>query len=479
MKAHQFMQYINGELLEGSGHEVDVICPGNEEKVASVYMASGDQAQQALEAAQEAFPIWSKMPLEERGEWIIKLQKEIIKEKETLLQLLMAETGKLRVDAMDEINNLINCFTFCLETAKGYYDETIRDTSGSCFNLVVREPLGVVVGYLAWNFPLHNLSAKIGPVLASGCTAVLKPATKTPISTLYVGELMHRIGFPRGVINFVSGAASEISSVLTESKIPAMICLIGSSAAGRKLVRDSATSIKRFSLELGGNAPFIVTPNANLDEAVDRCVGSQRYVASQNCTGVQRVIVHESVYDAFIKKVLEQASDVRCGTGDEENCNMGPMITKSSVERMQELVDDAVAKGGKVLAGGRKPENKKKGYYYLPTFIAETTKEMRIFREEIFGPIAAIMTYKTMEEAIELANDTEYGLTAYVWSHNADEITKYARALRFGTVSINGGCDGVHMPHGGIKESGVGKDGGRWAMEEYYYYKGIRLRMQL
>lgn len=476
---HQFMQYINGSLVQGEGHEVTVICPGDETEICKLPTASRAQAQAALEAAQSAFPVWSKMPLEERGEWILKLQKEIISEQETLLHLLMKETGKLRVDAMDEIHNLINCFTFCLETAKGYYDETIRDTSGSCFNLVVREPLGVVVGYLAWNFPLHNLSAKIGPILASGCTAVLKPATKTPLSTLYVGELMERIGFPSGVINFVAGSAGEISSTLTESTIPAMLCLIGSSAAGRKVIRDSATSIKRFSLELGGNAPFIVTPNACLDEAADRCVNSQRYVASQNCTGVQRVIVHEDVYEAFLAKVLERGQDVRCGTGDEENCNMGPMITRAVVDRMQALVDDAVAKGGKVLLGGCRPPEKDKGYYYLPTFITGVTQDMRIFREEIFGPIAAIMTYRTEEEAIALANDTEYGLTAYLWSHNADEICRYSRALRFGTVSVNGGCDGVHMPHGGIKESGVGKDGGRWAMEEYYYYKGIRLKMAL
>lgn len=479
MEKHNFRQYINGKLVQGKGKEIDVICPGNNEIAGYLKTADAAQAVEALEAAEKAFPSWSRMSVDERGEWMLKLQNEIIKEQETLLQLLMLETGKLRIDAQDEINNLINCFTFCLETAKGYYDETIRDQSGSCFNLMVREPLGVVVGYLAWNFPLHNVSAKIGPILASGCTAVLKPATKTPLSTLYVGELMERIGFPAGVVNIVAGSASELGAVLTESKIPAMISLIGSSEAGRKLIRDSATSVKRFSLELGGNAPFIVTPNACLDEAVDRCVGSQRYVASQNCTGVQRVIVHESVYEEFMKKVLEQAKDVRCGTGDEPNCNMGPMITEASVERMQDLVDDAVAKGGKIEFGGSRPADKEKGFYYLPTYITGVTRDMRIFREEIFGPICAIMTYKTMEEAIDIANDTEYGLTAYVWSHNADEITKYARALRFGTISVNGGCDGVHMPHGGIKESGVGKDGGRWSMEEYYYAKGIRLRMQL
>ena len=473
-----YKQYIGGELVEGEGDILSVVCPGNEEVAGEVKLATAAQAEQALWAAQEAFQTWSKMPLEERGAWMIRLRDAIEEEQETLLQLLMLETGKLRQDAKDEIANLINTFSFNLETAKNHFDETIRDTSGSCFNLVVREPVGVVVGYLAWNFPLHNLSAKIGPVLASGCTAVFKPSSLTPLSTLYVGEIMHRIGFPKGVINIISGATSVVSEVMTKSKIPAMLCLIGSSRAGAEVIRDSATSIKRFSLELGGNAPFIVTPNAVIDEAVWRCVNSQMYVASQNCTGVQRVFAHVSVYDEFVEKVVRQARDVHCGWGDEAGCNMGPMITDKVVERMQALVDDAVAKGAKVLTGGRKPK-KEKGYYYLPTVLVDVTTDMRVFREEVFGPIVSIMKYEEMEEAIRLANDTEYGLTAYVWSHNADEIYKYAQALRFGTISVNGGCDGVHMPHGGIKESGIGKDGGRWALEEYYYYKGIRLHMNL
>ena len=476
---HTYWQYIDGNLVTGEGAEVPVICPGNEEQVGTVKMASARQAQQALEAAQRAFPAWSALSLEERGGWMCRLRDAIAREQETLLQQLMAETGKIRADAMGEIHNLINAFTFNLETAKGLFDETIRDTSGSCFNLVVREPVGVVVGYLAWNFPLHNLSAKIGPILASGCTAVLKPATKTPMSTLYVGEIMKAIGFPDGVINFVSGSARELGPVLTQSKIPAMLCLIGSSDTGARLIRDSATSIKRFSLELGGNAPFIVTPNAILEEAVDCCIGSQRYVASQNCTGVQRALIHERVYDQFLQQLLEKGQDTRCGTGDEPGCNMGPMISRAAVERMQALVDDARSKGARVLLGGAPPADRQKGYYYLPTVLSDVTTNMRVFQEEIFGPIVTVMPYKTIEEAVALANATEYGLTAYVWSHNTDEIYRYARALRFGTISVNGGCDGVHMPHGGIKESGVGKDGGRWALEEYYYYKGIRLHMNL
>lgn len=476
---YKFKQYIDGKLVEGDGALNQIVCPGNEEIVAEIPMASKEQAKYALEAAERAFPIWSKLSLEERGKWMIRLRDAIDEEKDILLELLMLETGKLELDAKDELDNLINTFTFNLELAKCHYDETIRDISGSCFNLVVREPLGVVVGYLAWNFPLHNLSAKIGPILASGCTAVLKPSTKTPISTLYVGEIMEKIHFPRGVINFVAGRASDVSEVLTKSKIPSMLCLIGSTSAGLKLIKDSSTSIKRFSLELGGNAPFIVTPNADLEAAANRCMNSQKYVASQNCTGVQRVIVHTTVYDEFLKKIIHKGSDVRCGTGKESNCNMGPMITKEVVVRMKELVDSAVADGAIIKLGGKKPENKDKGYYFLPTILTNVNPKMRVFKEEIFGPIVIVMPYDSEEEAVKLANATEYGLTAYLWSHNVDEIYKFSKALRFGTVSVNGGCDGVHMPHGGIKESGIGKDGGRWSLEEYYYLKGIRVKMDL
>lgn len=478
MENLHFYQYIGGELVEGAGREIEVVCPGNDAPVATLRAADAHQAQQALEAAQAAFPVWSAMTVEERGEWIMRLHDALEEEQETLIRLLMKETGKLRVDASDEIYNLLHALPFCLETAKGYYDETIREVGDNCFNLVMRKPVGVVVGYLAWNFPLHNLSVKMSPILATGCTAVLKPATKTPLSTLYVAQIMKKIGFPAGVINFVTGPASEISPVLTESKIPAMLCLIGSSSAGRRLIRDSATSIKRFSLELGGNAPFIVTPNANLDEAVERCVWSQHYVASQDCTGVQRVIVHESQYESFLAKLMAAEGEVRFGTGDDENCNMPPMITKDSVARMESLVEDAVAKGGKVIFGGKRAENRK-GNYFMPTYITNVTRDMRVFREEIFGPICAIMTYQTAEEALSIANDTEYGLTSYVWSHNTDEVQKLSEGLQFGTVNVNGGCDRVDTPHGGIKESGIGKDGGRLSMEEYFYHKNLRLKFTM
>ncbi len=470
-------QYINGNLVDGAGSSNVVINPGNGEIVGEVLCASKEQAQEALHAAQEAFPAWSKLTTEERGVWMMKLRNEIIKEEDRLMELLMAETGKIENDAKDELASLTSTFPFYLETAKCGFDETIRDESCDNLTVVVKEPLGVVVGILAWNFPLHNLAVKIGPVLASGCTAVLKPATKTPLSTLYVGELMERIGFPKGVINFVSGQADEIGDTLIKSDIPAMLTLIGSTKAGKNMIRDSVTSIKRLSMELGGNAPFVVTEHADLEGAAEHACWGQRYVASQNCTGVQRILVHRSVYDIFLTKFITKCEDILCGTGKEPGCNMGPMITEKSVERMQELVDEALSEGAVLQCGGRRPENKKLGNYYLPTVLTNVKEDMRVFQEEIFGPIAVVMPYDTLDEAIRLGNATEYGLTGYVWSNDAKDIYKLSKGLKFGTIKVNGGVEGIHMPHGGCKESGIGKDNGRWSLSEYYYLKGVRVNL--
>ena len=471
----KFKQYINGALVDGKGRTVPVDCPGTGEIIGEITVANEDQAQQALEAARDAFPLWSTLTVEQRGEWMMKLRNVIYEERDKLTDIMAHETGKLVVHAATEIDSLLNSLTFFLEQAKTDYDQTIRDPQGRALNLSVREPLGVIVGYLAWNFPLSNLATKLGPVLASGCTAVLKPATKTPLSTLYVGELMHRIGFPKGVINIVVGSAREISAVLTKSTIPAMISLIGSSDAGRQLVKDSATSIKRFSLELGGNAPVIVTKNADIDLAASVCIGGKARNCGQICTSPQRVFVERCVHDAFVQAAKELADEAVCGTLYDKKANISPMITAESAARMQELVQDALDKGAKLVSGGKRPEYQSKGNYFMLTVLDNITTDMRVFREEVFGPILCVMAYDDLDEAIRMANDTEYGLFSYAFSSDIVEVNKISRGLAFGTVAVNGAGGGSHLPHGGIKESGVGKDGSHYSLEEYYYIKSIRI----
>ena len=470
-----FRQYNNGELVSGRGRTTQIRCPGNGEPVAQIALATKEQAQQALEAARDAFPGWSALTLEERGAWMMKLRDAIQRESENLLNLLMLESGKLRSHAAFETGSLTGYLSFFLEQAKSEHTQGIRDAAGGKnMFLAVREPVGVVVAALAWNFPMHNLATKLGPILASGCTAVIKPATKTPLSTLYFGEILHRIGFPKGVINFVAGDAREIGTTLCESPIPAMITMIGSTAGGLRMVRDSTTSVKRFSMELGGNAPVIVTPSADLSAAAAHVIGNKMRCAGQTCVAPQRAFVHRSVYREFLAMCTEIASGAQCGTLDEQ-ANTGPLIDEAAVARMEQLVEDAVEKGARVACGGTRPADKTSGFYFLPTILTGVMPEMRVFREEVFGPVLALMSYDTEEEAIRMANDTEYGLSSYIWSTDLSQVYRLTRGLQFGIVNVNGPGTGPAVPHGGCKNSGIGKDGSRYSLEEYTYIKGIRM----
>ena len=473
----EFLQYINGQQVEGASRTAAIVCPGNGEFVAKVRLASAEQAQAALEAARDAFPIWSRMSLEERGGWILKLRDAIAEERETLHALLVLESGKLNGHNAFEVDSLINYLTFFLEQAKCEQDAILRDTTGGKgFYAVVRQPLGVVVASLAWNFPLHNAATKLGPILASGCTAIIKPATKTPLSTLYLGRILDRIDFPKGVINLVAGDAGEISKTLSSSRIPAMLTMIGSTQGGLEMLRDSATSVKRFSMELGGNAPVIVTPNADLKEAAAHTVGNKMRCAGQTCVAPQRVFVHTSVLEPFTKLCAELGNTAKCGMADED-ANTGALISQSAVERMEKIVADAVSKGAKVLCGGKRPEGKR-GFYFLPTILTDVTPDMRAVNEEIFGPIMSIIPYETEEEAIAGANDTQYGLASYVWSTDYCEVARIVKGLQFGVVNVNGPGTGPNYPHGGWKDSGIGADGSCYSLDEYFCKKGVRVALR-
>ena len=359
LPTNNFRHYINGELVAGEGRTTTIICPGNGQEVASVALASKRQALAALEAAQAAFPEWSALPLEKRGEWILKLRDAIAAEADNLLTLLMLESGKLRSHAAFETGSLTGYLQFFLEQAKSEHMEGIRDmTGGKSMFMAVREPLGVVFAALAWNFPMHNMATKLGPILASGCTAVIKPATKTPLSTMYLGEILKKIDFPKGVLNFVAGDAKEIGKPLCESPIPAMLTMIGSTKGGLDMIRDSSTSVKRFSMELGGNAPVIVTPSADLKAAAAHSMGNKMRCAGQTCVSPQRAFVHASVYDEFLRLCVEQGKTAKCGTLDED-ANTGPMISREAADRMEELVRDAVEKAQWSSAEASAPTTRK------------------------------------------------------------------------------------------------------------------------
>ncbi|QGG56451.1 MULTISPECIES: NAD-dependent succinate-semialdehyde dehydrogenase [unclassified Paenibacillus] len=471
-----YKHYIDGSLVQGLGLTLAVHNPATEQEAGRLMKATEEQAQTALEAAQKAFPIWSGYSLKQRGEWMERLAQAIEARREQILEVLMSETGKPLPQATEDMEMLPRCLRYYYEEAKRLHGRIIEDEDQGIMSLMKRQPVGVVVGYLAWNFPLLNLGYKLGPVLASGCTCVIKPSPLTPLTTLLIGEIAEEIGFPAGVINLITGDTIELASVMNTSTIPRMLTLIGSTSAGKAIVGQSATSIKRFSLELGGNAPAIVLPDADVEAACEQLVNLKFGNAGQICVSPNRVFVHESLYETFVAKAVEKANRVTLGWGREPQAGMGPMISAGHRSRVQELIASAVAEGATVAAGGGIPSGIDKGYYLEPTIITNVTPSMRICKEEIFGPVMPIMPYSDREQVIQEANNTEFGLASYVFGTDINDILHIAESLEVGTVCVNGPHYSVELPHGGVKESGIGKDCSVYSLEEYYTVKRITIR---
>jgi len=472
-----YKHYINGKTVRGKGVLVRVSNPATEDISGEFLAVDVSLAREALAAAQKAFSVWSGMTLNERNEWIDKLKNAILEEKEQFLDILMSETGKPLGNADYDFGMLIQCLEYYPEEAKRMTGKIIEDYTNNFRNLIIRQPLGVIVGYLAWNFPLLNVGYKLGPALASGCTCILKPSTKTPLSTMKIGEVAEKIGFPAGVFNIIAGSHGEISTVLNTSDIPKMITLIGSSRAGREIVMESSNTIKRYSLELGGNAPAIVMPDADIDRAAYYISDIKFGNAGQICVSVNRVFVHESVHEEFIANVKKYTDAVRLGWGREEGAGMGPMISKAAKERMGALVQDAIHKGAKVICGG-KAADKPKGNYFMPTVLDGVTPQMQVYKEEIFGPIIPVLAYKDRDDIIAMANDTEYGLASYLFTKDYKNVFEIGEGLDFGTVCVNEPFYAINLPHGGVKESGVGKDCSSYSLEEYFFIKRISIKMK-
>jgi acyl-CoA reductase-like NAD-dependent aldehyde dehydrogenase len=469
--------YINGTTRQGLGGTIRVINPATETVAGEVSAANRAQALDALGAAEAGFKPWSNMSINQRGEWIRRLAAAIEAEKQTILDLLMAETGKPLDNAEYDYGMLIQCLNYFPEEAKRLNGSILPDYDGNFRHLIQYRPLGVVVGYLAWNFPLLNLGYKLGPALASGCSCVLKPSSKTPLATLYIGIIAEKIGFPAGVFNIVAGSGQEIGDAWNTSSVPKMITLIGSSETGRELIRQSATSIKHFSLELGGNAPFIVMKDADLDNAAKQLVDLKFTNAGQVCVSPNRVYVHRDVHDAFLSAVTDRAEQIRLGAGREPGAQMGPLISAGDRERVLRLIESAVAQGAKLIIGGRAPVSPAKGYYLLPTVIDQVTPVMDICREEIFGPVLTVQSFTERDEVVNLANDTPYGLAAYLFTESLKDAFELAERLEAGSVSVNEPYYAVHLPHGGLKESGIGKDCSKYSLEEYYTVRRLSIRV--
>ena len=470
-----YRQYIAGSLVEGTGSIQKVYDPATGELIAEYRSASKEQAKQALEAAKQAFPVWSKTSLDERIACLVRLKEAILARKDTILEVLMAETGKTYSQATADFNQGINRLQFMAEEGRRVYGITIPGYNtpvGGAYHVIEKRPVGVVVAHVAWNFPIGNAALKIGPILVSGCTGVVKPSKETPLATMIIAEAAAEAGIPEGVLNIITGSSAELGETLNGSTIPRMITLIGSIRSGREVMRQGATSVKKYSLELGGNAPVVIMPDADIDKAADLTVARKTSNAGQVCICYNRFYVHDSIHDKFVQTVKENLEKVVLGTGkDEGKYVMGPMISEKARDRMLYLIEDAVRQGAKLIYGGTVPEERPQGNWITPALLTDVTDDMAVAREEIFGPIIAVQKYSELEDVIARANNTECGLTSYAFGHDTRQIAKLFEGLDFGELYVNGIPNGVHLPHGGVKQSGLGCDNSFMSLDEYFDMK--------
>ena len=473
-----YKQYINGKLVDGLGKVMDVYNPATDEVVGTVGCANAVQTKEALHAAQEAFKTWSVTPVNERAAWLYKLKEACTRERDTLIDLVSFESGRPYAAACGDVDWLLISLSYYAEEAKrmdGAVLPAMCVGGNTNYQVITKQPVGVTVGHLAWNYPLGNASIKLAPAIASGCTCIIKPSSETPLATLYLGVIAEKIGFPAGVLNILAGPSGEVAKTLNESKIPRLISLIGSYETGLKLLQQSTTSLKKVSLELGGNAPVVVMPDADLDETAANIVAKKVGFAGQTCVNYNRIYIHESIYETMCEKIAAELSKVKLGKYKDEGCIMGPVINKEARDRMLELIDDAVSGGATLVMGGEIPEDFKKGSYITPALLKDVNDEMRVSKEEIFGPIIPIQPFSTLDEAIEKSNNTIFGLSAYFFGHNSKEMSQYFEGVRAGEVFVNGGIGSEFSPHAGAKQSGIGCDKSRYSLEEYYDIKFLSM----
>lgn len=466
--------YIGGRLVDAGNKERDeVICPASGEIIAEVAKATKQDAEMAIEAAEKGFKYWSKLPLSERTEWMLKLREAILDKEDLLRQSMVYEMGKTYEGAWEDIEALVNGLEWYPNAMKNYREEQIPDYEGTHTHKMIHKPAGIAVAYLAWNFPLLNVGYKIGPALAAGCSLIIKPSALSPLSAYLVGSIMHDINFPAGVVNILSGPTAEVATTLTKSKKTNVLTMIGSTQTGLKVIAESTTSIKKFGLELGGNAPFIVFEDADFEKALDLAIALKFGNSGQVCVAANRIFVHKNIYDTFLVAYVQRAKALKLGHGKEENPDMGPVVTRSDRDRMLDLVEDAVSKGANLETGGRIPDGKEKGNWLEPTVLSDATAEMRVFQEEIFGPVASLYRFENDDEVLEMANDTEYGLASYIFTNDHSRIERFVEELEFGEIQVNGVKYSIYLPHGGYKNSGIGHDCSHLALEDYLVKKRI------
>ena len=459
--------FINGQWVGAdSGETIDVTNPATGDVIGTVPNAGGAETARAIDAAQAAFPDFAAMDLMSRVGLLWKLHDALMDNADDLAELLTVEMGKPLAEAKGEITIGAQYIRWFAEEARRAKGEIVPAGVNGRRILVTRHPVGVVGMITPWNFPSSMLARKIGPALSVGCTVVAKPATATPYSGLAWAALAEEVGFPKGVLNVVTGSARKIAGAMMDSPAVRKITFTGSTEVGKELIRQSADTVKKVSMELGGNAPFIVFDDADLDKAVEGAMASKFRNAGQTCVCANRLYVQAGIHDAFVARLVEKTEALKVGNGMEEGVDQGPMVDMDAVEKVEEFISDARQKGGEVVTGGARHD--KGGSFFKPTIITAATQAMMFAREEIFGPLAPVFRFDSEEEVIKLANDTEFGLACYAYTQDLGRAFRLNEGLDYGMIGINSGLiTTVEAPFGGVKESGMGKEGGSQGLEDY------------
>ena len=469
---------INGQWVPGSSRFA-VHDPATGAHLADVANLGPQEAEQAIAAANAAWPAWRAKTAKERSTLLRKWYDLLMQHQDDLARIMTAEQGKPLAEAKGEVAYGASFVEWFAEEAKRVNGETLPQFDNNRRLLVLKQPIGVCAAITPWNFPLAMITRKVAPALAAGCPVVIKPAELTPLTALAAMELAQRAGIPAGVLNMLCADATNsiaIGKVLCESSVVRHISFTGSTEVGRILMAQSAPTVKKMSLELGGNAPFIVFDDADIDSAVEGAFASKYRNAGQTCVCTNRFYVQEGVYDEFVAKFAARVQTAKVGNGFEDGVNQGPLIEEAALQKVQRHVDDAIAKGGQVLVGGKRLNDLGSGQFFEPTVIAHASADMLCAREETFGPFAPVFKFATEKEAVDAANATEFGLASYFYSRDVGRIFRVGEALEYGMVGINVGILATeHVPFGGVKQSGLGREGSHHGMDDYVEIKYLCL----
>ena len=463
--------YIDGKWLAADSNQtIDVTNPASGEVLGTIPKMGADETRRAIDAANAAYPAWRAKTAKERASILRKWFDLMMENQEDLARMMTAEQGKPFKESMGEIVYAASFIEWFAEEGKRVYGDTIPQHAPGKRIVVTKEPIGVCAAITPWNFPAAMITRKCGPALAAGCTMVVKPATATPYSALALAELAERAGVPAGVFSVVTGSSGAIGGEMTSNPIIRKLTFTGSTEIGKLLMEQCAGTVKKTSMELGGNAPFIVFNDADIDEAVLGAMASKFRNTGQTCVCANRLLVQDGVYEEFSKKLAAAVDEMRVGDGLKGETEQGPMIDMAAVEKVEEHIEDAVAKGAKVISGGSRHDLG--GTFFQPTVLAEVNTDMKVTKEETFGPVAPLYRFETEEQALQMANDTEFGLAAYFYSRDIGRVWRVMEGLEYGIVGVNEGIISTEVaPFGGMKESGTGREGSKYGIEDYLEIK--------